>query len=213
MNDLTLYTHPWSRGRVVRWMLEEIAVDYTVVLKDYGSSIKAPEYLKINPMGKVPALTHGDIVVTEVAAICAYLADQFPEEGLAPALTNPARGAYLRWLFFIAGPFEMAMTAKVYHWNIDADNAAAVGCGQIEDAINTMELALKSGPYLCGEQFTAADVIAASNLFWQLEQKALEPRPVFTEYVQRLQARPAAIRANALDDALVSQLSPPAGSA
>lgn len=207
MAAMTLYTNPWSRGRIVRWMLEEIGVEYDVEIKEYGSSIKSADFLAINPMGKVPALVHGDVVVTEVAAICAYLADRFPQSNLAPAAGSAARGVYYRWLFFIAGPFEMATTATTYEWPINSENAAVVGCGLIPDSINAMEKALMNGPYICGEQFTAVDVLAASNLGWYIEQKILEPRAIFSEYVQRLQNRPAAIRANALDDALVTEKS------
>lgn len=206
MDDLTLYTHPYSRGRIVRWMLEELGVDYQVELKEYGGSIKAPDYLAINPMGKVPAITHGSVVVTEVAAICAYLADQFPEKGLAPAQQSPERGAYYRWMFFVAGPVEMASTAKTYHWKIDSQNVSAVGCGLPEDTENTLELALQNGPYICGKQFTAVDVLAASYIGWQLMQKTLDDRPVFREYFERLSARPAAKRANELDDALMVEV-------
>src|SRR5690554_6509332 len=102
MAELTLYTHPYSRGRIVRWMLEEVGVPYDVQVKEYGGSIKAPDYLAINPMGKVPAIKHGSLVVTEVAAICAYLADHFSEKGLAPTLDSAERGTYYRWMFFVA---------------------------------------------------------------------------------------------------------------
>lgn len=203
MSNLKLYTHPYSRGRVVRWMLEEVGVPYEVEIKEFGKDIKSPEYLAINPMGKVPAITHNGVVVTEVAAICAYLADRFPEKALAPAATSPERGIYYRWMFFMAGPFEMASSARAYSWKIDRDIAQAVGCGQIEDTVNTLEHALKNGPYVCGDQFTAADVLVASYIGWEIMQKNLDARPVFCEYVERIESRPAAVRAAALDDALV----------
>lgn len=203
MNKLTLYTNPWSRGRIVRWMLEEAGADYDLQIMEYGGNIKSPEYLAINPMGKVPALTHGDTVVTEVVAICAYLADLFPEKNLAPALNDPRRGSYYRWLFFAAGPLEMATTAAAYGWDIDEKNVQAVGCGYISDTINTVEMALTKAPYICGNQFTAADVVLASYIRWGIMQKTLEARPVFTDYVKRCEARPAALRATQLDDALV----------
>lgn len=208
MAELTLYTHPWSRGRIVRWILEELGVDYDVVVKEFGGTMKAPDYLAINPMGKVPALVHGNTVVTEVAAICTYLADRFPQGHLAPALDSPERGTFCRWMFFIAGPFEMAATATKYGWTINRDNAQAVGCGLTPDTVTTLESALQQGPYLCGTQFTAADILAACSLGWFMEQKVVAPRPVFREYVDRLQKRPAAIRANALDDALVETKEP-----
>lgn len=208
MANMTFYTHPWSRGRIVRWMLEEVGADYEVVVKEFGGSIKAPDYLAINPMGKVPALVHGDVVITEVSAICTYLADRFPQKNLAPPIDSPERGTYLRWIFFIAGPLEMATTAKAFNWRIDAENAQAVGCGFITDAINAMELAIKNAPYICGDQFTTADVLAASYLGWEMQQKVIEERASFREYVNRLEKRPAAIRANQLDDAILKKPEP-----
>ncbi|GAB3010998.1 glutathione S-transferase family protein [Bowmanella dokdonensis] len=205
MQDLILYTNPESRGRIIRWMLEEVGVPYSVQVMEYGGSIKSPEFLKINPMGKVPALKHGDLVVTEGAAICAYLADHFVDKKLAPALNSPERGTYYRWLFFAAGPLEMATTAKSYDWRIDEDNVQAVGSGYYQDVLNTLEKALEQGPYLCGEQFTAADVYVGSHLGWGMMFKSIEERPAFKAYVQRLESREAAIRANQLDDALIEQ--------
>lgn len=203
MTTLTFYSNPYSRGRIVRWMLEETGAPYELQVMEFGGNIKSPEYLAINPMGKVPAIKSGDTVITEVVAICAWLAEQFPDKKLAPALDDPARGAYYRWLFFAAGPLEMAMTATAYKWPIDEKNVQAVGCGYVSDTVNTLEMALKKGPYICGEQFTAADLVLSSYIGWEIMQKHLEPRPVFTDYVKRCEARPAAVRANALDDALV----------
>jgi len=208
MAKMTFYTHPWSRGRIVRWMLEEVGADYEVVVKEFGKSIKAPDYLAINPMGKVPALVDEGVVITEVAAICTYLAEKFPEKNLAPAIGNPARGTYLRWLFFIAGPFEMAASAKAFDWRIDEKNTQAVGSGSLSDVLNTLELAIEKGPYICGDQFTAVDLLAASYLGWEMQQKVIEERPAFREYVDRLDKRPAAVRANELDNALIETKTP-----
>jgi glutathione S-transferase len=205
MAELTFYTHPYSRGRIVRWMLEELGVDYDVEVKESGGSIKAPDYLAINPMGKVPAIKHGNVIVTEVVAICAYLADHFAEKKLAPEPRGAERGAYYRWLFFVAGPLEMACTAKAYDWRIDAENIEAVGCGYIGHVANALELALQNRPYICGDSFTTADVVAASYIGWEMMHKNLEERPVFREYVDRVCARPAAQRANELDDALMAE--------
>jgi Glutathione S-transferase len=205
MAKMTFYTHPWSRGRIVRWMLEEAGADYDVVVKEFGGSIKAPDYLAINPMGKVPALVDNGVVITEVAAICTYLAERFPQKNLAPALGSLERGTYLRWIFFIAGPLEMATSAKAFNWRINAENAQSVGCGFIDDTVNAMELALKNGPYICGDQFTTADVLAASYIGWEMQQKNIEERPAFIEYVQRMEKRPAAVRATQLDDALIKK--------
>lgn len=204
MKLLTLYTNPQSRGRIIRWLLEELNIAYEVKVLQYGPEMKSAEFLALNPMGKVPVITHGDVVVTEAAAICAYLADQFADKQLAPAPDSPERATYYRWLFFAAGPLEMATTAKAYNWRLDADNAAAAGCGLYQDTLNALETALTKGPYICGEQFTAADVYVGSHIEWGMMFDTLEKRPVFTEYVQRLQAREAAIRANKLDDALTA---------
>ena len=108
-DDLVFYTNPMSRGRIARWMLEETGQPYETVVLDYTTTLKAPAYLAVNPMGKVPALLHGDAVVTESAAICAYLADAFPQAGLAPPLTSKARAPYFRWLFFAGGSHQQTI--------------------------------------------------------------------------------------------------------
>lgn len=207
MSEITFYTHPMSRGRVVRWMLEEIGVPYTVETMQFGPEMKTPEYLAINPMGKVPAIKHGNTVVTEVAAICAYLADQFPEKNLAPPPHSMERGPYYRWLFFMAGPFEMATSALAYGWKIDSSNAQAVGCGRVEDSVNTLEKVLGQNPYICGDHFTAADVLVSSYLWWETMQKNIPQNEVFQDYIKRTESRPAAQRANELDDALAEHMS------
>lgn len=204
MKELILYTNPNSRGRIVRWMLEELNIPYEVKLLQYGPEMKSADFLALNPMGKVPVIKHGDVVVTEGAAICAYLADQFADRQLAPAINSPERGTYYRWLFFAAGPLEMVTSAKAYNWRIDADNAPSVGCGLYQDTLNALETALSRGPYLCGEQFTAADVYVGSHIEWGMMFETLEKRPAFSDYVQRLKAREAAMRASELDDALVT---------
>lgn len=203
MSKLTLYTNPQSRGRIVRWMLEEIGEPYDVHIKEFGDDIKSTEFLTLNPMGKVPVLIHENTVVTEVAAICAYLADRFPDKQLAPAPDSALRGSYYRWLFFVAGPFEMAMTVRAFQWRIDDSNVIAIGCGHIDDTLTTLEQALAAGPYLCGDSFTAADLLMASYVGWQIMMKNLAPKAVFTDYLERIEARPAAKRANELDDALI----------
>ncbi|GAB1262756.1 glutathione S-transferase family protein [Aurantivibrio plasticivorans] len=203
---ITLYTNPFSRGRIARWMLEELGVDYQEQIMEYGGSIKSPEYLNINPMGKVPALVHGDTVVTEVAAICAYLADQFPDKGLAPAVNSPERAAYYRWLFFVAGPLEMAMNAIVFDWEINQERAQSIGCGLVSDVFRTLEQLLADKPYVCGDSFTAADLLLSSMLGWHIAQKQIEPKPVFVEYVERAQSRPAAKRADQIDNELAANV-------
>ncbi len=204
-DSLTFYTNPMSRGRIVRWMLEEVGHPYETMLLDYGTTMKAPEYLAINPMGKVPAIKHCDTVVTEGAAICAYLADAFPDAGLAPPPGNPRRGPYYRWLFFAAGPVEAAVTAKSLGLLAPADKKMMAGYGSFEETIDALERCIGSGPYICGEQFTAADVYVGSQIGWGMMFGSIDKRPVFEEYFGRLSGRPAAIRARALDDALMPE--------
>ncbi|MFT3778465.1 MAG: glutathione S-transferase N-terminal domain-containing protein [Ottowia sp.] len=142
--SFTLYTHPQSRGRLARWMLEECGADYSVRVLHYGASMKAPEYTALNPMGKVPAIRHGDLVVTENAAICAYLADRFPAQRLAPPVDSPERGTYYRWLFFAAGPMEAAVTARALNLLAPPERRAATGYGSYEDVITTAEFAVRA---------------------------------------------------------------------
>ncbi|MGQ9425572.1 glutathione S-transferase family protein [Gilvimarinus sp. F26214L] len=207
MSKLTFYTHPFSRARTVRWMLEELEVPYDTKVVDFGGSMKSPEYLAINPMGKVPAIVHDGVVVTETMAICAYLADQFPEKKLAPPINSPERGPYYRWLFFISGPFELALTVRTNNWEIREDMARGLGCGHEGDVEDTLEKLLEDRTYVCGDYFTAADLIVGSYLGWAMMQKQLESRPAFAEYVARVTDRPAARRAQMLDDELGRQLS------
>jgi len=204
MAELRFYTNPQSRGRIVRWMLEETGASYETIVLEYGTTMKSAEYLAINPMGKVPAIVHGGTVVTETGAICAYLADQFPQARLAPALTELSRGAYYRWLFYGAGPLEMAVTVKAMGWLVPPERQGMIGFGTHELVLDMLEKAVSAGPWLCGEQFTAADVYTGSGLLWGMQFGTLEKRPAFAAYAQRLQARPAAQRAQALDDALIT---------
>jgi len=201
--SLTLYTNPMSRGRIARWMLEEIGEPYETVVLDYGTTMKAPDYLAINPMGKVPAVRHGGTVVTEAAAICAYLADMFPDRGLAPAPGNQMRGPYYRWLFFAAGPLEAAVTAKAMGLLAPADRKAMAGYGSFEEVIDALEGAVAHDHYLCGEQFTAADLYVGAQIGWGMMFGTIEKRPAFEAYYGRLALRPAAIRADELDNALM----------
>ncbi len=203
-DELVFYTNPMSRGRIVRWMLEEVGAPYRTEILDYATTLKGPEYLAINPMGKIPAITHGDAVVTEAGAICAYLADAFPEAGLAPALKDTRRGPYFRWLFFAAGPVEAVVTNKSLGFVPPADKTMMVGYGSYADVMDTLENALAKGPYLLGDQFSAADVYFGSHIGWGLQFGGVERRPAFERYNERLRARPAAIRASAIDDALIA---------
>lgn len=201
--DLVLYTHPMSRGRIVRWMLEEIGQDHRTELLDYGTTMKAPDYLAINPMGKVPALRHGAAVVTECGAICAYLADAFPEAGLAPPPGDPQRGPYYRWLFFAAGPVEAAATNKALGVEVPEERRGTVGYGSMADVVSTLEAAVSAGDYILGERFSAADVYLGSHIGWGMSFGTIDKRPAFEDYWGRISARPAAVRAREIDDALL----------
>ena len=199
--ELVFYTHPMSRGRIVRWMLEEIGADYRTEILEYGTTMKAEAYLALNPMGKVPAIRHGDTVVTEAPAICAYLADAFPEAGLAPPVD--ARGAYYRWLFFAAGPVEAATTNGFLGFEVPEDKEGMVGYGTLGAVLDTLEHALAGG-YAAGERFSAADVYVGSHVGWGLRLGSIEKRDAFSEYWSRLSGREALRRANEIDDALRS---------
>ncbi len=198
---LIFYTNPTSRGRMVRWALEEIGQPYETKIIPYGPEMKSPDYLAINPMGKVPALTHDHTVITETAAIIAYLADAFPEADLAPTPGTRERGPYYRWLFFAAGPFEAAVMDKALGLHIPPARKASIGYGSLEEVLDTLEAALTPGPYLLGDSFSAADIYVGSQLGHCMRFGAIPPRPAFETYVHHLQARPAALRATALDDA------------
>jgi glutathione S-transferase len=202
-DELVFYTNPMSRGRIVRWMLEEVGQPYRTELLDYEATMKAPAYLAINPMGKVPAIRHGDAVVTECAAICAYLADAFPEAGLAPPPGDRSRAPYYRWLFFAAGPVEAAVTNKALNMVVPEGRERTVGYGTFADVMNALDVAVSQGDYLAGSGFTAADVYVGSQIGFGLAFGTIEKRPAFERYWARINARPAAVRAKQIDDALM----------
>jgi glutathione S-transferase len=205
---LTLYTNPQSRGRIARWMCEELkeaaGIDYATVVLDYGTTMKAPDYLAINPMGKVPAIVHDGTVVTEAAAICAYLGDAFPDAGLAPATEDPARGPYYRWLFFAAGPLEQALVNRSLGVTQDADRRQLVGYGSYETAVGALEGWLGAHDHVTGARFTAADVYVGAQVAWGLAFGTLPKRAAFEAYAERVTSRPAASRAAAIDEALAA---------
>ena len=200
---LTFYTNPMSRGRIVRWMLEELGEPYETVLLGYASSMKAPDYLAINPMGKVPAIVHDGRVVTEGAAICAYLADTFAQAGLAPAADE--RADYYRWMFFAAGPVEAAVTNRSLGVEVPADKRGMVGYGDLDAVVDTLEQAVTAHDYLAGDRFTAADVYAGSQVIWGAMFGSLPKRDAFDAYIARVTQRPAAVRAREIDDALIAE--------
>jgi glutathione S-transferase len=200
--DLIFYTNPQSRGRIVRWMLEEVGAPCRTEILGYADSMKADAYLAINPMGKVPAIKHGDTVVTEGAAICAYLADAFPEAGLAPPLAE--RGDYYRWLFFAAGPLEQAWTYKSFGFEPQGDQRRQAGFGCLEDVVNALDVTLKDRDELAGGKFSAADVFVAAGLGFGMQFGMLPKLPSFERYVGKHSSRPAAVRAREIDDGLIA---------
>jgi glutathione S-transferase len=198
-DELIFYTNPMSRGRIARWMLEEVGAPYRTEILDFATTMKAPEYLAINPMGKVPAIRHGDTAVTECAAICAYLADAFPDAGLAPP--SGQRGAYYRWLFFAAGPVEASVSDKALGVEVPADKRGMVGYGSLESVVDTLEKAVSGSDYLAGDRFTAADLYVGAHIGWGMQFGTIAKRPAFERYHARVTDRDAFRRAQELDDA------------
>ena len=203
-DDLIFYTNPMSRGRIVRWMLEEVGAPYATELLDYGTTMKAPAYLAVNPMGKVPAIRHGSTVVTEGGAICAYLADAFPAAGLAPPPGDRRRGAYYRWMFFAAGPVESAVTNRSLGFEVPPGRELMAGYGSFAQVMDALEIAVGASEYVAGDTFTAADVYFGSQIGWGLQFGSIDKRPAFEAYWSRLVDRPAAVRAREIDDALIA---------
>jgi glutathione S-transferase len=203
-SDLIFYTNPMSRGQIVRWMLEEVGAPYDQRLLDYGTTMKDAAYRAINPMGKVPAIVHRGRVVTECAAICAYLADAFPDAGLAPALAD--RADYYRWLFFTAGPVEQAITAKHFGIEPDADQQRMAGFGSLAMALDALEGAVAGKSFVAGDAFSAADVYVGSQIDWGLQFGTMASRPAFEAYIAPLRERPAYKRAKAIDNGLIADM-------
>ena len=205
-DELVFYTNPMSRGRMVHWMLEETGAPYRVELINFDKGEhKQPAFLAVNPMGKLPALVHRGTVITETGAIIAYLADAFPAAGLAPALNDAKRGAYLRWMFYAAGCVDPAIIDRMLARPVP-ERTGAVGYGKYEHVLDTLGKALTPGPYLLGERFTAADLYIAAELNFGIMTKAFEPRPVFVAYLARMAERPGQIRANKQAEELTARL-------
>jgi len=201
MADLIFYTNPQSRGQTVRWMLEEVGAPYETEILDYASSMKQEPYLSVNPMGKVPAIVHKGKVVTEVAAICCYLADAFPQANLAPPPAE--RADYYRWIFFCSGPIEAAFSNKAVGWEPDADKQRMFGYGNYDLALGTLEKAIAGKTYIAADHFTAADLFVGAMVNFMLRFKLLEPKPVFTDYAERMTDRDAYRRASEIDAQLI----------
>jgi glutathione S-transferase len=202
--ELTFYTNPMSRGQIVRWMLEEVGAPYDARILDYGTTMKEPAYLAINPMGKVPAIVHGDRIVTECAAICAYLADAFPAAGLAPAPGD--RADYYRWLFFAAGPLEQAITAKSFGIEPDAKQQMMAGFGTLAQALDALEGAVAGRTFVAGDRFSTADVYVGSQIDWGLQFGTIPSRPAFEAYVGPLRERAAYRHAKDIDNGLIARM-------
>lgn len=187
---LKFYSNVQSRGVVVDWLLIELGIDCERIEVAYQTDMKSPEYLKINPFGKVPVLVDGDVVIYELGAICAYLTDKFAEKGLAPTLNDPKRGIYYRWLMFVSGPWEAACTNKMLGVEVKPEQKAFVGYGDYADAYNALIQGLgEAAPYLCGQQFSTADILVAASLFWQLKIGEIESHPVIERYLDNVKQR------------------------
>jgi len=205
-DEIVFFHHPNSRGRMVHWMLEECGAPYRVHLLDFAKGDhKSAEYLALNPMGKVPCVVHRGVVVTEAAAICAYLADAFPESNLAPACNDPARGTYLRWMYFAAACVEPAVVDRRLG-RPAPERPNVLGYGTYESTLDTVERAITPGPWLVGDRFTTADLCMTTQIGWGFMSKSIEPRPAFTEYVARRDERPAFQRAEAKTRELQARL-------
>jgi glutathione S-transferase len=200
---LTFYTNPQSRGRIAHWMLEEVAEPYETRVVDYGA-LGDPDYAAVNPMAKIPALVDDGRVVTEAAAIVAYLADRFPAAGLGP--TESERADYFRWLFFAAGPLEQAVVSKAMGWTIDdPGRQRMLGFGDFARPLTVLAAHLGGRPFVCGERFTAADVYVGSQVDWGLQFGTFPAEPAFTAYAERLRQRAAYTRTQELNAALLAQ--------
>ncbi len=206
MTDEVLFYHwPQSRGRIVHWMLEETGAAYRIELINLEKGgQKSPAFLAVNPMGKLPAIVHRGTPITETAAIVTYLADEFPAAGLAPPIGSPLRGAFLRWMFFGAGCIDGALIDRMLS-RPAAERSGAVSYGRFEDFIEVLDGAISHGPYLLGENFSAADLFVGSQIGFGLMTKALEPRPSFRAYLERVTSRPAYRRALEQGEALMAK--------
>jgi glutathione S-transferase len=205
MAEYTFFTNPMSRGQIARWALHEAGAEYDQVLVDWAN--KPAELLQANRMGKVPTIVHhavgGDRVISEGAAICAYLADAHPLHELAPR--DSERADYYRWMFFGAGPLEQAVITKAMGWTVPEDRQGMVGFGSFDRTIDTLEAHLDGRQWVCGERFTMADVYVGSQVDWGLTFGTIPPRPAFAAYAERLQAREAYKEAKAIDHGLIQE--------
>lgn len=205
MADLIFYTNPQSRGRIVRWMLEELGQPYETEIIPYDQ-LKSEHYLAVNPMGKLPSIKHGDHVVTECAAICAYLADVFPQANLGPR--DDEKADYYRWLFYTAGPVEAAVSNKAAGWEPSEQQQRMFGYGNFDKVVAVLDDLFSLRDYVCGERFTAADVYVGSHIMFGMQFNMLPERESFTRYRDRLTAREAHKRATQIDDEAQAAMQP-----
>ena len=203
MADLIFYTNPQSRGRIIRWMLEEVGRPYETEVIAYDQ-IKSERFLAVNPMGKVPAIRHRGHVVTECAAICAYLADVFPEAGLGPR--EDEKADYYRWLFYAAGPAEAAFSNRAVGWEVPADKERMFGYGNTDRTIAVLDELFSLRDYVCGDRFTAADVYVGSQIMFPMQFGMLPEKDSFLRYRDRLQARDAYKRAIEIDEGIIAEM-------
>ena len=202
---LKFYTNPMSRAQIVRWALHEVAADYDQVLLEYDTTMKADDYLKINPMGKVPAIDHDGKIITECAAICAYLAEVFPDAGLAPTASEQAD--YFRWLFFTSGPVEQAIINRSLGFAVTADQERMAGYGNYDRVVDVLDAKFQADQYACGERFTMADVYVGAQIVWGTQFGTLPDRVSFLAYAKRVTDRSAYLAAKAVDDGLIAEAS------
>lgn len=205
MAEIEFYTNPMSRGQIARWMLEEVGADYNEHLLGYGPEMKSPDYLAINPMGKVPAIVHKGQAITECAGICAYLADAYPEKDLAPHENE--RADYYRWMFFAAGPVEQAVTANSMGWAPEGpEKEGMAGFGSYERTMSALEKGLSGKTFVTGDRFTAADVYVGSQIDWGLQFGTVPKNPTFEAYAERLRERLAYQKSKARDGQLIAEM-------
>lgn len=203
MSKVIFYTNPMSRGQIARWALHEVGAEYDAIVMPYGPKMREEAYKKINPMSKVPAIVHEGQVVTECAAICAYLGDAFASAQLGPKPEE--RADYYRYLFFSAGPLEAAVMNNQAGFHVDQKQEGMAGYGSFERAIDALETMLSDKDFVCGTRFTMADVYVGSQIGWGLSFKTMPARPVFERYVERIFARPKYQEAKAIDQALIDK--------
>jgi glutathione S-transferase len=205
MAELIFYTNPQSRGRIVRWMLEELGEPYETEIIGYDE-MKEQRYLSVNPMGKVPAIRHGGHIVTECAAICAYLADACPTAGLGPR--DDEKADYYRWLFYAAGPVEQAVTNQAMGFAHPPERNRMFGYGTFDTVVSVLDELFSLRDYVCGDRFTAADVYVGSQIMFPMQFGMLPERDSFVRYRERLQSRDAYQRANRIDEQIIAQSQP-----